>query len=347
MPRTPVRILIVDDHEKWRRSLRGILLQEPELVVIGEASDGGSAVEQARKLQPDLICLDIGLPRLNGLDAAREILSHSPRSKIVFVSENHSSDIAEAAMRTGASGYIIKSCAANELLPALRAAVRGERFVSAALAGVSLFNNDGVSSTAGPSQPVGAKGVGHREDDVHHHIVGFYSDDRRFLDDMGGCVATALNAGNAVIVVATRAHGNGLLSRLRTQGVDVDVIMKQGRYIPVDADSAVAGLIVEGTLDSVRYFKAFGELILSAAQAVEGDPAGVKVYGEGVNLLWAQGYTAAAIQAEKLCNQLVDFYNVDIWCGYCLDGDNGPMDGQIFKQICAEHSEISSQPKLL
>jgi len=123
--------------------------------------------------------------------------------------------------------------------------------------------------------------------------------------------------------------------------------MKQGRYIAVDADSAVAGLIVEGRLDSVRYFKAFGELILSAGQAVKGDPARVKIYGEGVNLLWAQGNTAAAIQAEKLCNQLVDFYNVDIWCGYSLGGDNDPMDGQIFEQICAEHSEVCSQPKSL
>ena len=344
MARTPVRILIVDDHDKWRRSLCGILLQEPELVVIGEASDGAAAVEQARKLQPDLICLDIGLPRLNGLDAAREILSHSPKPKIVFVSENHSSEIAEAAIRTGANGYVIKSCAANELLPAVRAALRGERFVGAALAGASIFNNDGVCSTAGPSQPMGAKGVGHRKDAVRHHVVGFYSDDRCFLDDMGGSIGAALNAGNAVIVVATQAHRNGLLSRLRAQGIDVDVIMKQGIYIAVDADSAVADLMVDGTLDSIRYLKVFGEIILTAAQTVKGDPARVKVYGEGVRLLWAQGNAAAAIQAEKLCNQLVDFYNVDIWCGYSLEGDNGPMDGQVFEQICAEHSEVCSKP---
>jgi len=343
--RTPVRILIVDDHDKWRHSLGGILRQEPELQITGEASDGAAAVEQARKLQPDLICLDIGLPRLNGLEAAREILKHSPKSKIVFVSENSSSEIVEAAMRTGASVYVIKSCAANDLLPAVRAALKDERFVSAALAGVSVFNNDEMSSTAaGPSEPAGAKGIGHREHDVHHHVVGFYSDDRRFVDDMGGSIGTALNTGNAVIVVATPAHRSGLLSGLRAQGIDVDLIMKQGRYIAIDAANALSGLMDDGALDSIRFLKSFGELILTAAQSVKGDYARVNVYGEGVNLLWTQGNVEAAIQIEKLCQQLVDFYNVDIWCGYSLTGAPGPMATHILKQICAEHSEVCSQP---
>src|SRR5215468_1678785 len=114
-----LRVLVVDDYEPWRRFSLTTLQKRPELKVISEASDGLEAVQQAQKLQPDLILLDIGLPSLNGIEAARRIREVSPSSKILFVSENRSRDIAEEALRTGANGYVVKSDAANELLPAV------------------------------------------------------------------------------------------------------------------------------------------------------------------------------------------------------------------------------------
>src|SRR5262249_46213567 len=128
--RTPVRVLLVDDHEAWRHHIRAILEHEPGLQVVGEASDGLDAVQRARELQPDLICLDVGLPKLNGLEAAHQIQELSPTSTILFVSENRSSDIVEAALRTGACGYVLKSNAGSALLPALRAALRDNGSVS-------------------------------------------------------------------------------------------------------------------------------------------------------------------------------------------------------------------------
>jgi DNA-binding NarL/FixJ family response regulator len=130
-----IRVLVVDDHEHWRRFASTTLLKQPELQVIGEVSDGLEAVQQAEELQPDLILLDIGLPRLNGIEAARRIRKVSPASKILFVSENRSADIAEEALSTGAGGYVVKSDAAGELLPALKAVLEGKRFVSGSLAG--------------------------------------------------------------------------------------------------------------------------------------------------------------------------------------------------------------------
>ena len=111
------------------------LLKQPKLQVIGEVSDGLEAVQKAEELQPDLILLDIGLPTLNGIEAARQIRKVSPGSKILFVSENRSVDIAEEALSTGAGGYVVKSDAAGELLPAVKAVLEGKRFVSASLAG--------------------------------------------------------------------------------------------------------------------------------------------------------------------------------------------------------------------
>jgi DNA-binding NarL/FixJ family response regulator len=111
------------------------LQKQPELQIIGEVTDGFEAVQKAQQLQPDLILLDIGLPTLNGIETARRIRALSPKSKILFVSENRSWDIAEEALRTGAGGYVVKSDAAGELLPAVNAVLGGKRFVSSSLAG--------------------------------------------------------------------------------------------------------------------------------------------------------------------------------------------------------------------
>jgi len=131
--------LVVDDHEPWRRFVTTSLQSDGNFVVLGEASDGLEAVQMVKQLQPDLVLLDIGLPRLNGIEAARQIAQLSPQSKILFVSENRSHDIAEAALGTRASGYLVKSDAGSELLPALRAVLQGKRFISASLAGQFLL----------------------------------------------------------------------------------------------------------------------------------------------------------------------------------------------------------------
>ena len=133
-----IRVLVIDDYEPWRRFACTTLLKQPELRVIGEVSDGLEAVRQAKELQPDLILLDIGLPALNGIEAARRIREVSPASKILFVSENRSADVAQEALSTGAGGYLVKSDAGSELLPAVRAVLEGRRFVSTSLAGQFL-----------------------------------------------------------------------------------------------------------------------------------------------------------------------------------------------------------------
>jgi DNA-binding NarL/FixJ family response regulator len=132
------RIFVVDDFEPCRRFVSTTLQKQLTLQVIGEAVDGLEAVQKAHQQQPDLILLDIGLPTLNGIEAARRIRELSPKSKILFVSENRSWDIVEEALRTGAGGYVVKSDAAGELLPAVHAVLGGKRFVSASLAGHDL-----------------------------------------------------------------------------------------------------------------------------------------------------------------------------------------------------------------
>ena len=142
-------VLVVEDNEPWRRFFLTTLRKRPELQVIGEVSDGLEAVQQAQQLQPDLILMDIGLPTLNGIEAARRIRDVSPTSKILFVSENRSPDVAQEALSNGAGGYVVKSDANSELLPAIKAVLEGKRFISACLAGHFL-----VATTLSTTQTV-------------------------------------------------------------------------------------------------------------------------------------------------------------------------------------------------
>src|SRR5271170_2086235 len=128
-----VRIFIVDDYEPWRRAVCSILEQCKDLEVICEGSDGLEAVQKSAALQPDLILLDIGLPHLNGMEAARQIRKVSPGSKILFLTSHDSPDLVQEALRIGALGYVIKSDAASDLLPAVSAVVRDQRFVRSRL----------------------------------------------------------------------------------------------------------------------------------------------------------------------------------------------------------------------
>ena len=127
------RVLVVDDNEPFRQFVRTTLNTRPDLHLIGEVSDGLQAVQKALELQPDLIVLDIGLPGLNGIEAARRIRKLSSKSTILFLSQESSADVVQEALCLGALGYVIKAYAASDLLAAVEAVLRNEQFVSGAL----------------------------------------------------------------------------------------------------------------------------------------------------------------------------------------------------------------------
>ena len=108
-----VRILVVEDYASWSYFICSTLEQKQELKVVCVVSNGMDAVEKARHLNPDLIMLDIGIPQLDGIEAARRIHAFAPQSKIIFVSENRDRDIVQEALSTGACGYVLKSQAAR------------------------------------------------------------------------------------------------------------------------------------------------------------------------------------------------------------------------------------------
>jgi DNA-binding NarL/FixJ family response regulator len=318
------RVLVVDDFEPWRHFVSSMLLEKPELLVVGEASDGLEAVHMAAELKPDLILLDIGLPHLDGIEAAVRVRQLSPSSKIIFLSQNNDLDIVRAALGTGAQGYVYKIDFGREFLPAIEAVLRGKQFVSSSLKGREF------TDTSGEKTP-----------DCHE--VQFYSDDALLLDTFARFIAVALESGRAAIVVITESHRDGLVSRLKTQGVDVDAATQQGTYIQLDANKTLSTFMVNDMPDSTRFFPVVGGLIEAAAKAARQQHHGVVACGECSPLLWAEGKADAAIRVEQLWEEVGKTSGVDILCGYALSSFHGEEDEHVFQSICAEHSAVYSQ----
>jgi DNA-binding NarL/FixJ family response regulator len=124
-----IRVLVVEDFEPFRRFICSTLEKKLELQVVCEAADGLEAVQKAEELQPDLILLDIGLPTLNGIEAARQIRKLAPEAKIIFVSQESSADVVQEALSLGALGYVVKTHAGSELLAAVETVLLEKQFV--------------------------------------------------------------------------------------------------------------------------------------------------------------------------------------------------------------------------
>jgi FixJ family two-component response regulator len=260
-------------------------------------SDGLEAVQKADELKPDLILLDIGLPKLNGIEAARRIRQLSPSSKIIILSQDSSFDPDELALSTGAEGYVYKTDVRSDLLPAIEAVLRGKQFVSSSLKAYKVAD---IPAAKSPQR----------------HEVVFYSNDMVFLDGLTRVIAAALETDNPVIVIATKSHQDSLIQRLRAECLDVDGAIQQGTYISLDAADTLSTITVNGLPDPVRFFEGVSGLIEAASKAAKAEHPRVVWCGERTGLLWAEGKTDAAIRLEQLCNDLAKAHEVDILCAY-------------------------------
>ena len=309
-----VAVLVVEDFDPFRQFVCSTLGKRPELQIVGEASDGLEALHKAEELQPDLILLDIGLPSLNGIEAAQRIRELSPRSEILFVSQESSVDVVQKALSLGAAGYIAKVDAGSELLAAVEAVRQGRQFISSGLSGHDFTPTNEISRA---------------------HEVEFYSDDEAFVVGFADRIEAALVAGNALIVVATESHRKSLLAKLQEQGVNINAAIEQGRYLALDVDDTLSTFMGDELPDPVRFFRVVDDLIAAAARSTSGEKSRITICGECASILWAQGNADAAIQLEQFCNQLTKRYEIDILCGFSLSSFYCDEDKQVFQKICS------------
>jgi DNA-binding NarL/FixJ family response regulator len=147
------RILVADDHGIVRAGIKLLLERQPDLEVVGEAADGVEAVERALALRPRLCILDVGMPRMTGLQAARAIRSHIPDARVLMLSMHDDQRYLFEALKAGASGYVLKREADQDLVGAIRAVERGEAFLTNA-AERSLIREWMADGASGPSVPL-------------------------------------------------------------------------------------------------------------------------------------------------------------------------------------------------
>jgi DNA-binding NarL/FixJ family response regulator len=248
----PCRVLVVDDYEPWRRLVYSTLQMPPTFQVIGEVSDGLEAVQKAQELQPDLIVLDIGLPTLNGIEAAKQIRTQAPQSKILFLSENRSLDIAREALRSGGSGYVIKSNAARELLPAVEAVLQGKPFLSSGLP-ENIVAPSINQSLENPSRE-----------------IRLYPDDAALVDGFARSIANALINGNVVVIaVATQSQRTGIFQKLSSSGVDVAEAIDRKRYVPLDVAHTHSTFFVASSTHGYGFTEAVPRAMSEALRAAK------------------------------------------------------------------------------
>jgi hypothetical protein len=241
------------------------------------------------------------------------------------LSEENSPEVAEAALEAGGAGYLVKSDAGRELLPAVKALSKGRRYLGARLAGQAFFAAPENNPSEGQSL----------------HDLQIYSNDEYLLEGFASFITSGLSAGNAVVVLATEAHRLGLIQKLQTQGFDLDAIIKCKSYISIDAQEALASFMVDDQPDAKQFENTVSNLVKTASKAPNGATRRVRACGECAPLLRTQGNSDAALRVEELWDVASHQYGLMTLCGYVSGNLQGQKDQLIFHKICSLHSIVT------
>jgi DNA-binding NarL/FixJ family response regulator len=315
------RILVVDDHAAWIHHVSLQLRDDVRHRLVGTAADGAEALETAERLRPDLVILDIGLPKINGIEVAQRILASAPESRILFLSENRLPEIAEVALATGAHGFVVKSDAGRDLRPAIAAVLEGRSFVSTRLTSQVIEQR---RQQAFPG--------------IRHHCALLASDEAVLLDEYARFSEETLAAAGTAIVVTTASRRAAIEERMRVAGVDLDLAAQQGRYVPLELEQALATFLVDGWPDEAQFLSAATPLLTAGAAAARGVHPRVSACGDGAFELWKARGAEAAIRYERLWDEFAVRSGMDLCCGYVIPQSGRLDDPAAFERLYAAHS---------
>ncbi|HWY57953.1 MAG TPA: ATP-binding protein [Terriglobales bacterium] len=199
-----------------------------------------------------------------------------------------------------------------------------------------MSTHNSLPSNAGPLAPVAQWG------DHNHsgHVVQFYGEDGFLLDELSRFIGTALGAGEAAVVIATKEHRDGLARRLQAWGLDTVRAAAQGRYVALDAALTLSKISTRGCPDAIRFAEVIGGVMAQVGATSDGEPRRIAAFGEMVALLWADGKTDAAIDLERLWNELARTFSFSLRCAYPMSSFHRQEHGDLLLKVCAEHSAV-------
>lgn len=308
------RVLVVEDHAAFRRIVCELLQESEAVRIVGEAADGLDAVRKAEALQPDVVVLDISLPKLSGLEVASYIRRVVPSAKVMFITVELSLEVMEEALARGAHGYVYKPRAQRDMLAVLDAIMTGARFVSGGLERV--VQGDSLAS--------------------HRHDVVFCTSDEAVIGTLGRFIANGLDDGSAVISLIDNSHVEDLDRNLQAAGVELDLAARERRYVPLTIPEFLANVMVNGYPDPTRFFSVAENLVDDMARRARNRR--VVACGECAPTLWAQGHHEEAIQLEQLWDEVAKSRRMDVLCAYPLAARSEQM--RILRQLCAVHTGV-------
>ncbi|HEX3738089.1 MAG TPA: response regulator [Terriglobales bacterium] len=342
-----VEILIADDREPFRRMVRSLVESQPDYHICGEAGDGVEAIERVRQLRPDIVLMDINMPRMNGLEATRVIRSEAPECNVIIVTQNDVTVAREQARSANAKGFVTKSDLARDLLPTI------EKFRSAKpeaheanIAHKAESSNGRVAVENNSSLHQTKSAADHAEPwcgllnsaAARDHIVQLYQDQQFLNRAVCRFAAAAITNGEGVILVPTVAHWDAFRPRLEREGVDVKAAEKRGQLTVVDADNLLPTFMRDGMPDS-PVFLGLAQNVISHARG-NGRYPKVRWWGEMVNLLWERGDVAASMQLEDQFDQLAHEQDIAIFCSFLMDNFDGDVHARMLPRLSENHSHL-------
>lgn len=324
------RVLLVDDHEPFRSFVRSFI--EGHAQLSGEAEDGSIAVQKCVETRPDVVLLDIGLPAMNGMQVARRIQQLVPSCRIIFLTQENSAEIVEEAFRLGAAGYVIKSRASSDLIPAMVAAQNGRYFVGSGVEHsstvgllVSNFNGAAKGQTI-PSAHTPAA----------HHYVGFYHEDASLVSAFAEFIKRALKDGKAVLSILKDAHCDEVFRSLHAGGIAVNDAIAAQRLAVVKVEPFIAEFMLEERAD----LEHLSHLAVGTLEDLrKANPhATISACGECAPTLLERGKPEVSLQVERAFDEVIKRYEIQLFCGYILNGLQLAQHMPIYQSICSEHS---------
>jgi CheY-like chemotaxis protein len=290
--------------------------------LVAAVTDGRQAVEAVSRFDPDVAVLDITMPQLDGFRTAQALQKAGSRAKVVFLTLHDGDEYVEAALRSGAKGYVLKARMDADLQSALRHALAGRSFLP------SLRSLSTITGCAGG------------------HAVHFRADDGSFHDDVVEMMLAAIARGEMCVVLGTDALRAGIAHGLNAAGCDVSAMRAKGNYFEFDAAQAISQVMRNGLPDRGELANLVDNLErLRLARALGGRNR-VTIFGEMTVLLMQAGNFEAAVRLEQLWSELTRTLPYFTICSYPTPILRAEQHPQVWAAVCAEHSAVCHAERL-
>jgi CheY-like chemotaxis protein len=313
-------VVVADDHRRMLDAVSRLLADD--FRVVAAVTDGRQAVDAVLRLDPDLAVLDITMPELDGFRTAQALKHAGARANVVFLTLHDADEYVDAALRSGANGYVLKARMEADLVRALHHALAGRRFLP------SLTS---LSTMAG---------------DAGAHTLHFRAGDGSFHDDVVEMLLAALARGEMAVVIGTAGLRSSVASGLNAAGCDVSAMRATGNYFEFDAADALSQFMRNGRPDAGELGRMVDDLERLRLACTPGGRSRVTIFGEMAGLLMRDGEFEAAIELEQTWSRLTRSLPYLTICSYLSRTPDRELHPAVWSAMCAEHSAICHAARL-